>query len=49
MWLLRWLFSLLHREYKKDHPDSVYAINDKTGKGEKIRLDRNGNLPPGYS
>lgn len=26
----------------------VYAINSKTGKGEKVRLDSNGNLPEGY-
>jgi hypothetical protein len=49
IFLLRWLFALLHREYKSNHPNSVYAVNNKTGKGEKVRLDRNGNLPNGYS
>jgi hypothetical protein len=48
--LVRICLTILYRIFKRNYfPDSVYAINKKTGKGEKVRLDKDGNLPPGYS
>jgi hypothetical protein len=47
--IVRWCLSVLYRIFKRNYPDSVYAVNNKTGKGEKVRLDKNGKLPEGYS